>query len=94
MLIEDEQGTINLVVPAELYERRRLIVRTEPLVLAEGRLERHPAAGGGINVLVERIGPLELPAAQPLADVRELAPLDDFRAVAPPVMSFAQGRRR
>ncbi len=131
MLLEDEEGTINLVVPPAVYESHRLTVRTEPLVIAEGRLERHPAAGGGINVLVRRLVPLEAPDDRPLAEVRALAeakdfsPLDardltragggtgsrrlvavgggeepvevadgDFRAVAPPVMSFAQGRRR
>jgi error-prone DNA polymerase len=93
MLLEDEHGTINLIVPPQLYEQRRLTIRTEPLVLAAGRLERHPAAGGGINVLVRRIDPLPAPE-EPLADVRELSPVDDFRAVAPAVMSFAQGRRR
>jgi error-prone DNA polymerase len=92
MLLEDEHGTINLIVPAKLYERSRLTVRTEPLVLAAGRLERHPAAGGGINVLVQRIEPLAAPD-RVLAEVRELSP-EDFRAVAPAVMSFAQGRRR
>ena len=99
MLLEDEEGTVNLVVPAKVYEQHRLTVRTEPLVIAEGRLERHPAAGGGINVLVRRLVPLEAPDDRPLAEirslaeVRELAP-EEFRAVAPPVMSFAQGRRR
>jgi error-prone DNA polymerase len=93
MLLEDEHGTINLIVPPWLYERSRLTVRTEPLVLAAGRLERHPAAGGGINVLVERIDPLHAPS-DTLAEVTELTPADDFRAVAPAVISFAQGRRR
>ncbi len=93
MLLEDEHGTINLIVPPKLYERSRLTVRSEPLVLAAGRLERHPAAGGGINVLVERIEPLAAPD-RTLAEVQEIAPVDDFRAVAPAVMSFAQGRRR
>ncbi|HEV7528764.1 MAG TPA: DNA polymerase III subunit alpha, partial [Solirubrobacteraceae bacterium] len=41
LLLEDEFGTINLIVPPEIYERHRLIVRTEPLLLAEGKLERH-----------------------------------------------------
>jgi error-prone DNA polymerase len=94
MLIEDEHGTVNLVVRPELYERCRLTVRTEPLVLVAGRLERHSAAGGGINVLVDRIAPLELPHDGPAAEVREISPAGDFRAVAPAVMSFAQGRRR
>jgi error-prone DNA polymerase len=110
MLLEDEHGTMNLVVPARVYERSRLTIRTEPLVLAAGRLERHPAAGGGINVLVERIEPLAAPD-RVLAEVKDFSPLDeaerrriaaergggavdDFRAVAPAVMSFAQGRRR
>ncbi|WP_230316106.1 OB-fold nucleic acid binding domain-containing protein [Conexibacter sp. W3-3-2] len=123
MLLEDEGGTVNLVVPAAVYEQHRLIVRTEPLVIAEGVLERHPAAGGGINVLVRRLVPLEAPDDRPLAEIRSLAEVHDFsslderelarrageqqpaatgtdgaasgfRAVAPPVMSFAQGRRR
>jgi error-prone DNA polymerase len=120
MLLEDEHGTINLVVPPEIYERDRLIVRSEPLVIAEGGLERHPAAGGAINVLVRRIRPLDAPD-RPLAQIAELAghiSLQDFsavdagelerleqvaaggvdasgfRAVAPPVQSFASGRRR
>jgi error-prone DNA polymerase len=108
LLIEDEVGTVNLVVPPPLYERRRLTIRTEPLILVEGRLERLPAAGGAINVLVTDAFPLEAPD-RPLAEVKEFSPLDeaerrrledeqaratDFRAVAPPVMSFASGRRR
>ncbi|MCW3014317.1 MAG: polymerase alpha subunit, partial [Solirubrobacterales bacterium] len=115
MLVEDEGGTINLIVPPDIYERHRLIARTEPLIVAEGRLERHPAGGGQINVLVRRLWALEA-SERPLATVKDLSPLDlrelerrqdtaeeavaaaagggDFRAVAPPVMNFAQGRRR
>ena len=52
ILLEDEFGTINLIVPPPVYERHRLIVRTEPLIMAEGRLERLPQAGGAINVYV------------------------------------------
>ena len=55
MLLEDEHGTINLVVPPAVYERHRLAVRTEPLVLAEGVLERYAAGGGAVNVLVRRL---------------------------------------
>jgi error-prone DNA polymerase len=108
MLLEDEHGTVNLVVPPAVYERHRLTVRTEPLVVAEGRLERYAAGGGAVNVLVRRLVPLEAPD-RPAAEVRDLSPLDErereqpagraagaagFRAVAPAVMSFAQGRRR
>ena len=40
ILLEDEYGTINLIVPPPVYERHRLTVRTEPLMLVEGKLER------------------------------------------------------
>ncbi len=121
ILLEDEHGTINLIVPSQVYERHRLTVRTEPLMLVEGKLERFAAAGGAINVLVDRVGSIAAPD-QVLAEVKDFSMLDeqvrrgraeqeaseerpasaeqseadaeDFRAVAPPVMSFAAGRRR
>jgi len=123
LLLEDEHGTINLVVPAQVYERYRLTVRTEPLIVADGRLERLPAAGGAINVLVDRVQPIAAPD-HIVAEIKDFSMLDeqvrrglaeqrrssrepdtgrgsspeadaeDFRAVAPPVLSFASGRRR
>jgi error-prone DNA polymerase len=94
LLLEDESGTVNLIVPPSLYERSRLVVRTEPLVLAAGRLERHPSGGGAINVLVRRIQ--ALPVVEGVAEgaAGKVTPLPEMRAVAPPVQSFAQGRRR
>jgi error-prone DNA polymerase len=119
VLLEDEFGTINLIVPAQVYERNRLTVRTEPLMLIEGKLEKFSAAGGIINVLVDRVDSIAAPdrllaevkdfsmldeqvrigraeqRAAAAAGARETeAEVDDFRAVAPPVMSFASGRRR
>ncbi|HEX4110871.1 MAG TPA: DNA polymerase III subunit alpha, partial [Solirubrobacteraceae bacterium] len=119
MLLEDETGTVNLIVPPALYERRRGLVRTEPLLLARGRLEKLPAAGGAINVMVAEVQAVESslsaprrerdlqPAPRPPATVHRLPagadPGEDdeaarvaasMRAVAPPVMSFAAGRRR
>src|SRR5437763_6174491 len=76
MLLEDEHGTINLIVPPAVYERHRLTVRTEPLVLAAGRLERHPAGGGAINVLVDTLAPVAAPDLQ-LAEVKDVSPLDE-----------------
>ena len=111
VLLEDEFGVINLVVPATVYERHRLAVRTEPLMLVEGRLERYAKGGGAINVLVNRVDQVTAPGTL-IAQVQDFSPLDeralaeqqaaagnmgdvdDFRAVAPPVMSFAAGRRR
>ena len=37
VLLEDERGTINLIIPPATYERYRLLVRTEPLLLVDGR---------------------------------------------------------
>jgi error-prone DNA polymerase len=72
LLLEDEYGTTNLIVPPDVYERHRLTVRTAPLVLAAGRLEHHPAGGGAINVLVERLEPIHAPD-QPTAELRRFA---------------------
>jgi error-prone DNA polymerase len=58
MLLEDEFGTVNLIVPPSVYERHRAIVRGEPLILAHGRFER---VERNQNVLVRRLetlGPL------------------------------------
>ena len=130
ILLEDEHGTINLIVPPHIYDKHRLTVRTESLMLVEGRLERFAAAGGAMNVLVDRVSSITAPDHL-LAEVKDFSLLDeqvrlgraaeqrssgnrdpgserqrvtasaagsddaeDFRAVAPPVMSFASGRRR
>jgi error-prone DNA polymerase len=136
LLLEDEYGTINLVVPPQIYERHRLVVRTEPLMLVTGKLEKLAAAGGAINVLVDWVGSIDAPD-QIVAEIKDFSMLDeqvrrglaehkaaaaagagagagaaagagdqaggpgsgggeaeDFRAVAPPIMSFASGRRR
>ena len=79
MLLEDEFGTINLIVPPPVYERHRLTVRTEPLIMAEGRLERLPQAGGAINVFVAR------PASRwstPEDDAADVVALAERRAAA------------
>ena len=70
MLLEDELGTINLIVPPPVHERFRLAVRAEPLVLAAGRLERRE---GTANVLVDRIERLERPDL-PRAEVKHIEP--------------------
>jgi error-prone DNA polymerase len=72
LLMEDETGTVNLIVPPKVYERDRTIVRAEPLVVAEGVLERHASAGGAINVVCRRLVRLDASghlSARPAADV-------------------------
>jgi len=78
LLLEDEFGTINLIVPPPVYERHRLAVRTEPLLLARGKLEKLPMAGGALNVYVRGLRPLAAPGTSG-ADV---VPLPDRTAPA------------
>jgi error-prone DNA polymerase len=111
LLLEDEHGTVNVIVPRALYERRRALVRGEPLLLVKGRLERHADGGGAINVLARELHALPLDdlgqsgvsdldqrrerrdaSSRPAKEIEDGA--SDFRAVAPAVTSFAQGRRR
>jgi error-prone DNA polymerase len=64
MLLEDEHGQVNLIVPPQVYDRHRATVRAEPLVLARGRYER---VGENRNVLVsevESLGPLARQVAE------------------------------
>jgi error-prone DNA polymerase len=56
MLLEDERGTINLIVLPPVVERCRLAVRTAGFVLASGTLEHRE---GTTNVLVSQIDRLE-----------------------------------
>jgi error-prone DNA polymerase len=62
MLLEDERGTVNLIVPPAVYERCRAAVRAAPLVRAKGKLERHE---GNTNVLVSAVAELERPTQTP-----------------------------
>jgi error-prone DNA polymerase len=73
MLLEDEHGQMNLVVPPPVYDRCRAVVRGEPLLLARGRFERFDR---NRNVVVEdlvTLGPLARRAAND-AEVRGAMP--------------------
>lgn len=58
MLLEDEHGQVNLIVPSQVYERHRAIVRGEPLLLARGRYERVDANRSVLVAAIETLGPL------------------------------------
>jgi error-prone DNA polymerase len=68
MLLEDEFGQMNLIVPPQVYDRHRAVVRGEPLILARGRFERQER---NQNVLVRELETLGALARQ-VADVPEL----------------------
>jgi len=102
LLIEDEHGTLNVIVPRKLYEKHRATVRTEPLIIVEGILERHANGGGAINLLAKNITRLTRLDDTPAAAVKELRKTekpatvngDDFAVAAPAVMNFGRGRGR
>ena len=65
MLLEDEAGQMNLIVPPPVYERYRALVRGEPLLLAHGRFERRDR---NMNVLVDKVESLG-PLAREVAEI-------------------------
>jgi error-prone DNA polymerase len=68
MLLEDEHGQVNLIVPPPIYERFRATVRGEPLLLVHGRFER---LGRNENLLVSELRSLG-PLARRVADEPEV----------------------
>ena len=70
MLLEDELGTINVVVPPPVYARHRLAVRTASFAQVGGKLERR---AGVVNVVASTVRPLATPD-QPRAEVRQIEP--------------------
>jgi error-prone DNA polymerase len=70
MLLEDELGTINVVVPPPVYRRHRLAVRTASFARVSGKLERR---AGVVNVVASAVRPIATPD-QPRADVRQIEP--------------------
>jgi error-prone DNA polymerase len=65
MLLEDEHGQMNLIIPPPVYERHRALVRGEPLLLAHGRFERRDR---NMNVLVDKVETLG-PLARKVAEI-------------------------
>jgi error-prone DNA polymerase len=78
MLLEDEHGQMNLVIPLEVYERFRPLVRGEPLLLARGRFERFER---NRNLIVD-----ELVTLAPLA--RQAAGEAEVRSALPEAHHF------
>jgi error-prone DNA polymerase len=78
MLLEDEFGQMNLIVPPPVYERHRAIVRGEPLILARGTFER---VERNQNVVVR-----ELETLAPLA--RRISGASDLVSALPEAHHF------
>jgi error-prone DNA polymerase len=61
ILLEDECGTLNVIVPAKVYEQHRMLIASEALLLIDGRVERGPRTGGSSNLLAVRFERLARP---------------------------------
>jgi error-prone DNA polymerase len=72
MLLEDEHGQVNLIVPPPVYERHRAVVRGEPLLLARGRYERVERNRNIVVAGLESLASLARGVAE--ADVAEALP--------------------
>ncbi|HEX6971338.1 MAG TPA: OB-fold nucleic acid binding domain-containing protein, partial [Limnochordia bacterium] len=55
LLVEDETGLVNVIIRPDLYDRARPIIRGEPLIVVEGRLQRRD---GTLNLLAARVRPI------------------------------------
>jgi len=89
MLLEDERGTVNLVVPPPVYEECRAAVRAAPLVRAKGRLERHE---GVTNIVVMEVVELSIPKASAHRE-RDGEGSDGQRSLARPIPPRSRGTR-
>jgi error-prone DNA polymerase len=85
MLLEDECGTVNLIVPPPVYDRHRAEVRASPLVCATGTLERRE---GTTNVVVSEVRELERTEPPAAARTSPQGPEPSLTAAA-----FAKARR-
>ncbi|MDQ3867367.1 MAG: OB-fold nucleic acid binding domain-containing protein, partial [Actinomycetota bacterium] len=74
MLLEDEHGQVNLVVPPPVYDRFRPVVRGEPLLLARGRFERYER---NRNIVVDELVTLAPLARRAASDLEVSAALPD-----------------
>ena len=104
LLLEDEHGLVNVIVYPSLYQEQRHIVRGEPFLLIEGKLQRRD---GTLNVLAHNVRPLDgaravispltappVPPARNLDDVadhsptKQSPPIPELHSLAPPSHNY------
>jgi len=89
MLLEDETGTINLIVPPSVVERHRLAVRTSGFVQASGKLEHREGTTNVVVSKIERLQPPDLSAHKP----RHIAPPIPHETGLPAAVPIALSKR-
>jgi error-prone DNA polymerase len=91
MLLEDERGTVNLIIPPPVYDRHRVLVRSAPLLRAKGKLERREGATNVIVIDVAALERKEKTGSRPRMRERRKLAVAELREVAPAGHMF--GRR-
>ncbi len=71
VLMEDEEGPVNVIVKPKVYEQYRTEVRMEPFLVVQGRLQKD---GATLNVIAHRIRALRGKLAPHLPDPLEYFP--------------------
>jgi error-prone DNA polymerase len=56
LTLEDETGLVNVIVRPDVYERYRRVIRTSPVLVVEGKLQKE---AGCIDVLARRFWSFE-----------------------------------
>lgn len=54
MTLEDEEGTVNIVIKPNIYERYRQTFNLEPVVIVEGVIQKKDST---LNIIAERLLP-------------------------------------
>jgi error-prone DNA polymerase len=87
LLLEDERGLVNVIVYPALYEDQRLLVRGEPFLVVEGRLQQRE---GTINIVAEHLQTLDDARRMftPAPDQPDQQPASDPRTFAPAAHNF------
>jgi DNA polymerase III alpha subunit len=60
VLMEDENGPVNVIVKPDIYKRDRSAVRMEPFLAVRGRLQKD---GATLNVIADEVEALRVPGA-------------------------------
>lgn len=85
VLLEDEDGMTNVIVPPAVYERHRIAIRGEPFLWVRGKLVKDD---GTLNIVAQKIRPLRVNRSKAPASLPSFKSPHSFlkklRASAPP----------
>ncbi|HET7558406.1 MAG TPA: DNA polymerase III subunit alpha [Limnochordia bacterium] len=75
LLIEDETGLLNVIIRPKLYEERRQVIRSVPLIALRGVTQNKE---GTLNFVAEAVWPLEVRSSIRAGQARDIASHDFY----------------